>query len=262
MPYWELALFREKISRHKIRWHDNPFLLCRTVTPLSVREARVFCNCPECYDSRRRNDRFMLSHPLGSFVSPPTDHDTFSRELRGLDTVRCFARRDLQTLLCMIHTNPDIPLSQPSWDIEYLKTWSGPLMRDQIRFLKDRAHLGCSGSFGGIIYHRLDTFSDRKGPRLLRRALRSHSISPFGPKSRLFPIRETFGDYIGRFQNHRNIAFGLIPGTIEYLTVHKCFYRGTKIVFSGPEFTMGDGPPPKRKKLSSMSLVSSGLVMT
>ena len=268
MVYWDHKNFRDRISRHKVRWGEDPFLLCRTVTPESVREARSSCGCPGCYDSRRRADRYMLSHPFGSFVNPPCDPNTFALELREADIKSCFSMRDAQLLLSMMQTDPDNTFSHSSSPL----AWSKSALQKHVDFLID-AHPSCAVSLLGTKYNRLYTYVRQKGPRLLMRALRSHSFSPFGHTS-LFSIRETLDRVVRKdgkkyrlnpwYDQKFRICFRNIPGTIEYLVLHRCFYRNfSQPIFSGPGPSEMSQPPPKRPKTNSKTtLVSYYIIIT
>ena len=247
MPYWDIIGFRDRICRHKVRWGENPFLLCRTVTPESVREVRLFCNCPECYDSRRRADRELLSHPFGSFSDPPFDKNMFMQELREADMKSCFSSKDARLILAMIQTDPGIPFSHSSSPLD----WSTSALKMHVNFIITEYYPICGLSLLGTLYERLRVFGQSKGRNLLKRALRSHSLSPFGRSSgfnaNLYPIRESSAKtvvdqgnrkyrYNPAYDSKFRICFRNIPGTIEYLMLHRCFYRGqqscTSPVFS------------------------------
>ena len=270
--FTSLPGFRKRVRRHRVRWDSDPFLICRTVTPLALRDMRVRCNCVGCLESRRRTDRTFLSHPLGSFADPPTDKFTFALELREVDVVSKFCRDDAIVTLGMLGLNDDFEFLQPSWDVNYISTWSNSELRDHVTYLEDEYPFTCRESLKGINYRRLALHDSRhKGPRLLMRALRSHSVQPYG-HTRLYKIPEKYDRKYDRMPKSElrcprfpRIGFGLIPGTIEYLIVHKCFYR-SKIIFSGgpasrfrPVSAMA--PPVKRQKVSSVSLTCRDTIL-
>ena len=257
MPYWDLARFHDRVLRHKVLWDENPFLLCRTVTPLSVREKRLFCNCPECYKSRRMADRYCMSHPFGSFVDPPCDKNTFSWELREADIKQCFSYKDAQIILAMIQTDPEAKYKHSSSPL----LWPPRVVKQHVEFLINEWPIEYGVSLLGTKYERLRTYFRSKGPNMLKRALRSHSLSPFGRTS-LYTIREKTDSivlcdtkryrYNPRYDDKFRICFRNIPGTVEYLILHGCFYRGhNKPVFSGLDLPKMSGPAPKRSKTNS-----------
>ena len=272
MVYWDLDGFRNRVLRHKVRWDDSIFLLCRTVTPSSVRELRLYCNCPECYDSRRRVDRYVLSHPLGSFVDPPCSKHDFSQELREADYKTCFSHRDARIILEMMQTDPSVPFSHSSSPLY----WPDSFVRRHTDYLISQFYPHCGVSLLGTQFERLRVFRQNKGPQMIKRALRSHSLSPFGRATsygfHLYPIRESNSDIVSsggkrykyntRYDDKFRICFRNIPGTIEYLILHECFYRGhNKLVFSGLDASEMSGPPVKRlRQTSKTSSKSSSLV--
>ena len=245
---------RDEILYHKPIWGTNPFLLCRTVTPADLRDSRSRCNCRDCYLSRIRSISNYLSHPFGSRSDPPRGPFEFSSMLRSKNDMvhDVFATDNSIVLLNMIFSGSEIVATN---DRIY------PV--NSIDFIRDRVRDRLTDdpgdrSLNGLFFSRLKVFDlRRKGPRLLRRARRSHSIPPSVPLYDLPEIVDTWcsGSHIFREPDIVPPDFvANFPGSIEQLVHKGHFHDRQGLKFDFRSFIMSDQTPRRRKR--SRSVVS------
>ena len=244
---------RSEILFHRPVWGANPFLLCHTVTPPEVRHLRSCCNCRDCYVSRVRTVSNYLSHPFGSHSDPPRGRYELSRVLRyKLDMDRdVFAVNNSVVLLQMIGSEPIcVATSMPIVPVMSVRSIED-LVRDLL--VSDSGNR----SLNGLFFDRLQIFDlRRKGPRLLRRARRSHAIRPL-----LYDLPETYDPWTStsfvsdEVQLDVTNSVATFPSSIERLVFEKHFHgrRGLTYEFSDSS-TMSK--PPTRRPKRNRSLVS------
>ena len=173
---------RLEIQRHKVTWGAAPFLICRTVTPLEFREFRTHCNCFPCRRSRIHLRADLLSHPFGSHLDVPLTRYRYARELRFTYDVKkdIFAKSNALVLLSMMFTDHE-NRSFDDWPMYIPRKSARRLIQDLLS-----KHPSDHRSLNGLFFSALMWYSPvRKGPRLFRRALRSHSICPQFPISKI-----------------------------------------------------------------------------
>ena len=251
VPSWS------EIRFHKPVWGLNPFLLCRTVTPIELRDLKICCNCRDCYSSRSRAISDYLSHPFGSRSDPPRGRYELSKILRyKLDMVHdVFAFDNSVILLKMLESDSACVATFADSILPIVSVRS---LRDLVRDLL----ISDSGnrSLNGLFFSRLHVYDlRRKGPRLLRRARRSHCIRP-GPF--LYDLQETVDPWTSvscdtsEVPVHVSNCVATFPSSIERLVFEKHFSdrRGLIYDFSGSSI-MSESSSRRQKR--SRSLVSS-----
>ena len=247
---------RSEILFHRPIWGTSPFLLCRTVTPPEFRHLKLQCNCRDCYLSRIRTQSDYLTHPFGSRSDPPRSRYELSKVLRvKLDMDHdVFAVNNSTVLLKMMGTDSNVA----TYNDPIVPVMSVRSLEDIVR---DRlVHDPGNRSLNGLFFSRLQVFDlRRKGPRLLRRARRSHSIRPSLPLYDLPEIVDlwtsTTVDY-DEDQLDISNSVATFPSSIERLVSEKHFHdrRGLTYVFSDSSIMSNSGSRrPKRNR----SLVSS-----
>ena len=244
-----------EIHLHKVLWGAAPFLVCRTVTPLDVRSERSCCNCEPCRSSRRRTRMDALSHPFGNHYDPPVSRYELARKLRSKHDIcrDVFARDNAVVLLNMMVTEPIFvaicPVFAEGLSLRYH-------VQDVICDVPDEFR-----SLTGLFFSRLKIYDLRhKGCKLLRRALRSHSIPPpltlwtvpevYDPWSTSVEVLSEPTGILPKFPNFSNF-----PSSIERLVRERHFHgtRALNFEFSGLT-EMSDSSSRGRK--SRRSLVS------
>lgn len=250
---------RSELLYHKPVWGANPFLLCRTVTPLDFRDLRLVCNCCDCYISRIRTASDFLTHPFGSRCDPPRGRYELAQVLRSrLDTDRdVFATDNSIVLLNMLQTDPSVAtlgLVVPVMSLSMIRSGVQDLL------VSDPGNR----SLNGLFYDRLKFFDlRRKGPRLLRRARRSHSIAPD-------PFLYDHPEIVDTWSAHESVFrdphfeypdfVAKFPSSIERLVHDRHFHDRRELNFKfSSSSNMSNSPHPRVKK-RSRSLVSAFLV--
>lgn len=246
---------RLEILRHKVSWGADPFLICRSITPVEVREFRSACNCFPCRRSRLHYQADRLSHPFGSHLDYPVSRFRYSLHLRkSCDTrVDLFARSNAVCLLRMMFTDRE-NRSFDDWPILIPRKSIRGLVQDVIS-----TQSGTHRSLHGLFYSALDWYHPiRKGPRLLRRARRSHSICPQFPITKIPESTDTWcsdstplDDYIT--PNTLYPDFAKSPSSIERLVLERHFHGRVNLNFS--DSIMSERPKNARNK-RTRSLVS------
>ena len=248
VPSWS------EIRFHKPVWGLNPFLLCRTVTPIELRDLKICCNCRDCYSSRSRAISDYLTHPFGSRSDPPRGRYELSKILRyKLDMVHdVFAFDNSVILLKMLESDSACVATfadsiLPIVSVRSLKN----LVRDLL--VSDSGNR----SLNGLFYSRLQVFDlRRKGPRLLRRARRSHCIRP-GPF--LHDLQETVDPWtssscdIDEVQMDVSKCVATFPSSIERLVLEKHFHGRRELTydFSGSSI-MSESASRRQKRSRSL----------
>lgn len=245
---------RDELLYHKSNWGKSPFLLCRTVTPADLRDLRSRCNCRDCYMSRIRSISNCLSHPFGSRSDPPRGPFEFSSMLRSKhDMAHDLFAIDNSIILSnmIISGSKNVATTNHIYPVNSIS-----YIRDRIR---DRLNDDPGDrSLNGLFFSRLKVFDlRRKGPRLLRRARRSHSIPPPFPLYDLPEIVDTWcsGDHI--FCESDIISPDFVanfPGSIEQLVHKSHFHDRQNLSYDFRSFIMSDQTPRRRKR--SRSVVS------
>ena len=249
---------RSEILFHKPIWGQTPFLLCRSVTPVDLRDSKKRCNCRDCYLSRTRTVSHYLSHPFGSRSDPPRGRHEFALHLRNKwDMDRdIFALSNSIILLKMIDSDSDVVATfndpiRPVISIGYIQA----VVRDLL--IEDPG----DRSLNGLFYDRLKVYDlRRKGPRLLRRARRSHSIRPV---SSLYDLPEIVDDWTsnGRVyfdppNDFPKNSVANFPSSVERL-VHEGHFHDRSCLtfeFSGPT-KMSKRAPRRKRSRSAVSFI-------
>ena len=246
---------RYEISFHRPIWGTNPFLLCRTVTPLEFRDLKIQCNCRDCYLSRTRTLSDYFTHPFGSRSDPPRGRFELSKILRyRLDMDHdVFAADNSVILLKMIDSDPTHVATFTDSIVPIVSRRSlKKIVRDLL--VSDPGNR----SLNGLFYSRLQIFDlRRKGPRLLRRARRSHCIrpSPF-----LYDLQETTDPWTStsadtdQVQLDMSNSVATFPSSIERLISERHFHDRRELIYDFSESIMSDLSTRRQKR--SRSLVS------
>lgn len=244
---------RSEILFHKPIWGTTPFLLCRSVTPVDLRDSKKRCNCRDCYLSRTRTVSDYLSHPFGSRSNPPRGSHEFAQHLRNKwDMDRdVFALDNSIILLKMIDSDSDVVATfndpiRPVISIGYIQA----VVRDLL--IEDPG----DRSLNGLFYDRLKVYDlRRKGPRLLRRARRSHSIRPHASLYDLPEIVDTWGIdgrvYFDPPDDFSNSSVANFPSSIERLVYEGHFHDRTRLTFEFSDPSKMSKRIPRRKRSRS-----------
>ena len=249
---------RREIWVHKPVWGPSSFLLCQTATPAEFRDLRYQCNCPPCYSSRSRAHANELCHPFGSKSDPPMSKYRFARFLRDLFDTKtdCFAKSNAIVLVGMMYSDPNN---------SYFDQWATEMTSSDLkrRLRYSLTHQAMTmipsnfRSFSGLFYSRLHVFNlRRKGPRLLTRARRSHSIAP---SAILGSISEDTDTWCPGFQTDASSEWnGSIPifaklhGFIENLVFTGHFHRSMSLTSKFRFGSMSDATKKRPKRLRSL----------
>ena len=246
---------RLDIQRHKLSWGADQFLICRSVTPPEFRELDS-CNCFPCRKSRIYFYANLLSHPFGSHVNPPMSRFAYSEYLRSTLDLKndIFAESNAFSLLRMMFTDPE-NRSFDHWPM-YISPKTVPgLVRDLLS-----THPLDNRSLNGLFYSALRWHSlKRKGPRLLMRARRSHSVRP---SPHLYSIPETYDTWCSKASPDFDVPefsvrypdFAKFPSSIERLVRDGYFHNRVNRKFS--DFVMSDSTPTNQRFKRTRSLVS------